>query len=84
MNNNEDIIEIPSDDYDVNGEYDKNPFIYKMGKVKVKKKNITVHRGEMLMNSEGVNSQQIFVRRLKLISQSSLKSTLHISRSISI
>jgi hypothetical protein len=44
MNNNEDIIEIPSDDYDVNGEYDKNPFIYKMGKVKVKKKNITVHR----------------------------------------
>ena len=53
MNNNEDIIEIPSDDYDVNGEYDKNPFIYKMGKIKVKKKNITVHRGEMLMNSEG-------------------------------
>lgn len=53
MSDNEDIIEIPSDEYHVNGEYDKNPFIYKMGKIKVKKKNITVHHGEMLINSEG-------------------------------
>lgn len=53
MSNKEDMLEVAIDEYDVNATHNKNPFIYKMGKIKIKKKNLTVNKGELLTNEDG-------------------------------